>query len=332
MQNLIAFILFVTTHVPVMCRKDEIFWYLKRRPIILGADVHLICNITCCSKDDNSVATWSTENGVKKSLSYNILPTNNSKYDVLTSRNGCQLVIKGFQLEDANKNYTCTYNFLRYSKNLTLNQHSFEYQPTPDLIQITEKTNDGFYHTSINISKAYPQPHCSAFFNDDNVTSNMQIESDRIGSFYVTRLHIQFSIAAGIFNLTCAIGSKFHTLANKEFFSIDEDANQTFTTVSIVILVVVVLVLIGLLIKRSDSCSKAKELQIVAIKEINTENNCDRHPLNRGSKKVDVKCEETKSLLDGTGKIAYCGQSFDSLLKQLKQTKKEMPRKRYDTE
>ncbi|XP_063398237.1 uncharacterized protein LOC134683091 [Mytilus trossulus] len=331
MHYLIAFILFVTTLVPVMCRKDEIFWYLQRRPIILGDDVHLICNITCCQKN-NSIAAWSTENGVKKSLSYNILPKDNSKYDILTSGNGCQLVIKDFQLEDANKNYTCTYDFLRYSKNLTLNHHSFEYQPTQDLIQITEKTNDGFYQTSVNISKAYPQPHCCAFFNDDNITSTMQIESDRIGSFYVTRLNIKFSLTAGTFNLTCSVGSKLHTLANKEFFNIDKDANQTGTTVFIVILVVVVLVLLGLLIKRSGSCSKVKEFQLVAVKEITTnqENTCVKPPLNRRSKICNAKCEETKSLLYDIDIKALCGRSVDSLPKRVKQIK--IARKRRDTE
>ena len=93
-----------------------VYWAIVGSSFTFGSDLHLLCNITCCN-DKKSTAT---------SISSNMLSKDFSKYEILTSNQGCRLVIKHFGPKDANVNYTCSYNFQRYSRNLTLDDQSFE--------------------------------------------------------------------------------------------------------------------------------------------------------------------------------------------------------------
>lgn len=81
-----------------------------------------------------------------------------------------------------------------------------------------------------------------------------------------------------------------------------------------------------------------KRIQLVEIKEIreNDRKNSDNHALTRRPKLCDVKysSEETNRLFieNDNNKESYFERSIDCLHKQVKDTIKEMTRKRYNTE
>lgn len=104
-------------------------------PMVFGTDVRLVCNISCCSRNQGTAqASWDI---LRDKISINVAANSHSrdisKYEVLVGENRCSLVIKNFSQTDVNISYTCTSNFKSYTKVLEINEDEFERKYTHNM-------------------------------------------------------------------------------------------------------------------------------------------------------------------------------------------------------
>lgn len=97
-------------------------WNIQSPKIVFGGNVTLFCNT-------------STENNVCKGcptswfggensdvLSYNGFTSSNSKYDSVTTNDGFGITIKNLTETDLQYPYTCSYGFMSFVSNITLDE------------------------------------------------------------------------------------------------------------------------------------------------------------------------------------------------------------------
>lgn len=92
-------------------------------PIVFGGDVVLFCNATIVENCCTNTATWMKDFDV---IVHHGASADSSKYTEKQHSDGFSLVIKRFEKDDINHQYTCLYDFFSYSAVLTINKHNYK--------------------------------------------------------------------------------------------------------------------------------------------------------------------------------------------------------------
>lgn len=97
-------------------------WNIQSPKIVFGGNVTLFCNT---STEDNVCKGCPTSwFGGENSdvLSYNGFTSSNSKYDSITTKDGFGITIKNLTETDLHYPYTCSYGFMSFVNNITLDE------------------------------------------------------------------------------------------------------------------------------------------------------------------------------------------------------------------
>lgn len=98
-------------------------WQISNPPIVFGQDVVLFCNTSLAENCCTNTATWMKGFDV---IVHHGTSTDYSKYIQEKKSYGFLLIIKNFDEEDINQQYTCLYDFFSYSAVLRIDRHNFK--------------------------------------------------------------------------------------------------------------------------------------------------------------------------------------------------------------
>lgn len=225
MMDLNAFYLCLLLPFCIETKEQKITWEAKT-PITFGGDAELICNIPCCIDDSKSQASWHVKRGNESiNVAINEQSRYPTKYQILTGQNSCRLVIKNFEPLDVNIMYTCTHNFESSTKMLTLEENSFESQPTNKTMTVRDASKHNLYMVNATFSDVYPEPKCKATYNGNNLTSDIITRSHRIGIVYWFSIEISVLQVEGKFLMTCKVGETEYRIKEVVFNNIYKDSS-----------------------------------------------------------------------------------------------------------
>lgn len=166
-------------------------WDVKT-PIFYGQNVTLSCNGNDCSPF--SIRKWIG------GPSYDVLcfdnyTSNPAKYEMIYNKTtpSFELMIKSFNFNDTNCEYTCACGFHQYTNMLKLKEIQFVYPPDKDLESETEQIDGKLY---INMSmKIYPLPNCTISYGNIVLPVETEIidEQEKVG-INLYRLKLQYIV------------------------------------------------------------------------------------------------------------------------------------------
>lgn len=186
-------------------------WDIKSPKIVFGGNVTLFCNTSAVDNACKGCPTsWF---GGKNSdvLSYNGFPSSNSKYASTTAKDGFGITIKNLTEKDLHYPYTCSYGFISFVNNITLDE-TYEYRPSKDEIQMKhDLSRRSMLYMYVDIEKVHPVPRCLVTFDQDNITSKlMKTTTKKIGLFYRVSWYLYYDIkqysCKGRLHMKCSIG------------------------------------------------------------------------------------------------------------------------------
>lgn len=166
----------------------SIKWQILNPPIVFGQDVVLSCNASLAENCCTNTATWMKDFDV---IVHHGASADYSKYIQKQRSDAFLLIIKNFDEDDINHQYTCLYDFFSYSEILKINRKNFKYRPT---IEET-KANINMWHNlivaDVIFEIVYPSPECIFVVNGEITATNVTIsEETRIRLFYKMKLHL----------------------------------------------------------------------------------------------------------------------------------------------
>lgn len=210
-----------------------LYWTITNLPVVFHSAVTLSCKVPTSMKCCPKTRKWKGGNPPKVLL-YNGSSTNSSKYLEELEQNGFNLVIINFSKEDMNVNYSCHYEFLSFSKNLTLAEESYTIEPKDKTVNFHYDINAGKIAVNVTVEQVYPWPQCTAVFKDVNISAN--VSGVKIGLAYHLSILSAFILnnetCIGKFKLTCQVRSSNHLLADEDLQNICESSKTVTGEIS----------------------------------------------------------------------------------------------------
>lgn len=214
MVSNMLFILICGFHFQIYsCNNDlhpanNLHWTINKLPVVFYSDVTLSCIVPasrpCCEK----TRKWKRGRGrSQKLILFNGSSANSSKYQEVVKKNGFDLVIKDFSEDDMNVNYSCFYEFLSYSKNLTIEEESYKIEPRNITVNLHCNITTGEVGLQISVGQVYPFPECKTDFTDMNISVDIYVSEVKIGLAYQISIVSAFILNTekryGKFKLIC---------------------------------------------------------------------------------------------------------------------------------
>ncbi|CAG2186635.1 unnamed protein product [Mytilus edulis] len=136
---------------------------LSTKPVIFGRNVSMACTASSVNEFKSPSRIW---NGGKEYglLVVNGASTNPWKYkeNKDSPRKRYILEITDFHTDDGNELYSCTYGFVQYKTNLTINEDVYEYHPNKSEIGVSNYQLDETIVLDLYIHTIFPIPKCYA--------------------------------------------------------------------------------------------------------------------------------------------------------------------------
>ncbi|XP_063401822.1 uncharacterized protein LOC134686061 [Mytilus trossulus] len=202
---------------------NQLHWKITKLPVVFHSNVTLSCKVPasmqCCEK----TRKWKGGKS-QKLLMFNGSSANSSKYQEVVKKNGFDLEIKDFTEDDMNVNYSCFYEFLSYSKNLTIEEISYKIEPRNITVNLHCNITTGEIAVQVSVGKVYPFPECKTVFTDMNISADTHVSEVKIGLAY------QISIVSAFILNTEKLDGKFklicedYLLVNKDLHNICESS------------------------------------------------------------------------------------------------------------
>lgn len=149
------------------CVISQVYWNISSVPAIFGQNAVLTCHLKdiFIKSKDCAVRQWSGGPD-RRGLVYNGYSSDNTKYeeDVHMGSNEFSLIIKNLTESDVHVNYSCSCGFNTFTKNLSVNENSFQYPPTGVNIIFVLETD--LLRVTLDIKKVYPVPNCFLYFGN----------------------------------------------------------------------------------------------------------------------------------------------------------------------
>lgn len=201
---------------------NNLHWTINKLPVVFYSDVTLSCivpaSLPCCE----NTRKWKGGRS-QKLLLFNGSSTKSSKYREEIKQNGFDLVIKDFSKEDMHVNYSCSYGFFSFSKNLTIEENSYKIEPRNKTVDLRYDINTGKVAVTVRIEEVYPVPQCRAVFMGVNISANVNVSDVEF------RLSYQISVFTTFILNTEKCYGKFKLICQDRFddyLLVDEDSHN----------------------------------------------------------------------------------------------------------
>lgn len=202
------------------------FWRIKTTPVIFGRNVELMCNVTSkphtCKR---CLQRWHI--GTHGDLiAVGDRTMDSSKYTAVVGKDSYILMIHNFSKDDVNIKYGCIHGFESYTSHLEMDD-SFEHHPTNDTLKTKHQIDeDSTLILNIEFEEVHPTPKCSVFFDDKNLTSQLQVNVQTSGIFEKVSVSLRHKFGDICLNeklhVICTIGTKqFDTIKTDISYNCD---------------------------------------------------------------------------------------------------------------
>lgn len=168
-------------------------WHMVKSPIVLDGDVVLYCNTSVVENCCTNTATWMKDFDV---IVHHGVSTDSSKYTEEQRSDGFSLIIKKFEKDDINHQYSCLYDFFSYSAVLKVNK----YIPTKEETHSNITMSDTFIFADIKFDIIYPSPECVLVVNGDKMETNVTVSEE---IFTILFYKIKFQLVCERKNSEC---------------------------------------------------------------------------------------------------------------------------------
>ncbi|XP_076084887.1 uncharacterized protein LOC143055609 [Mytilus galloprovincialis] len=185
---------------------------IETSPIIFGKDATFKCSI----ESSTSLASIGWLKGTtKENIIYSKTSTKEEKYTpeiyIEADRYIYLMIIHNVSLSDLDT-YICEFGFYHATLSFTMEGNLlFIYVPGNNDIEYNISKTE----MNVLIQRIYPQPYCTAFYNDEDITKSMRKVDIREATTYSTLMQMDLRECNGSLNISCILGSMSFNLTKR---------------------------------------------------------------------------------------------------------------------
>ncbi|CAC5412425.1 unnamed protein product [Mytilus coruscus] len=185
---------------------EKIEWIVLNATIVFNEDLFLMCIIENETGLLSNTRKWKVENTL---IMFNGHSSNESKYEEQIASDGFMLIIKKLNVEDVNKQYSCSYEFETFTNILLVNGSSYAMYPTDESLKTSKNSTERDLTIYLIFTEVYPMPECNITTqNNDTPISTMLSAKKKL--FYevvvLFNFHLPPSITTDSVQMECKIG------------------------------------------------------------------------------------------------------------------------------